>query len=84
MISLVRAMGGLKTDFSSYNWRTSVLNVLNVLNMPMDASMPSMVEVASWEKIFSMLGNEKINFPMLEKREKREKTRIYHMALTRP
>ena len=25
MISLVRAMGGLKIDFSSYNWRTSVL-----------------------------------------------------------
>ena len=42
------------------------------------------VEVASWEKYFSMLGNEKINFPTLEKREKRENTRIYHMTLTRP
>ena len=42
------------------------------------------IEVASWENFFSMLGNEKINFPMLEKREKREKTRIYHVALTRP
>ena len=28
MISLVRAMGGLKIDVSSYNWRTSVVTTV--------------------------------------------------------